>query len=99
MYAVNVCVQNCIVCSVANTVVDAFLGFDFLVYPTSTYQLSLNAEGSNFITFTMTLQVAACVNQDFGNPNINSGVKTVFDQIVGQETDGSSWLDKIADYI
>ena len=72
---------------------------DFLVYPTSTYQLSLNAEGSNFITFTMTLQVAACVNQDFGNPNINSGVKTVFDQIVGQETDGSSWLDKIADYI
>ena len=72
---------------------------DFLVYPTGTVQYNLQTDANSLIEFTVTLEIAYFVNQDFGNPNVNNGVKTIFDTQIGGITDGSSWLDKIADYI
>lgn len=72
---------------------------DFLVYPTQTLQMQLDSNRSDLITYSVTLEVAYFVNQDFGNPNVNNGINTIFDMPIGGVTDGSSWLDKIGDYI
>lgn len=71
---------------------------DFLVFPANTLQLSLS-NNNDLISFSVTLQVAHFINQDFGNPNINNGVSTIFDTIVGDVSNGNSWLDRIGDYI
>lgn len=74
-------------------------GMDFLVFPSGSVQMSLNTGNSELITFNVTLEVAHFVNQDFGSPTNNNGVKTLFDNTIGSVTQGNSWLDKIADYI
>ena len=72
---------------------------DFLVYPSGTVQYNLQTDANALIEISVPLEVAYFVNQDFGNPNVNNGVKTIFDTQIGEITDGSSWLDRIADYI
>lgn len=72
---------------------------DFLVYPSDDFTLNLSSGESNLIEFNVNLEVAYFVNQDFGNPNVHNGVKTIFDVQIGEISDGSSWIDKIADYI
>lgn len=72
---------------------------DFLVYPSDDFTITLNTDANDLIGFNVNLQIAYFVNQDFGNPNVNNGVKTIFDTQIGGITDGSSWLDRIADYI
>jgi hypothetical protein len=72
---------------------------DFLVYPTETFQIQLDSTRNDLISYTISLDVAYFVNQDFGNPNVNNGVKTLLDTAIGGVSNGSSWLDKIGDYI
>lgn len=74
-------------------------GMDFLVYPTNPLQMSLDANQNDLISFNVTLQVAAFLNQDFGDPNTHNGVNTIFDMTSGAISQGKGWLDKIADYI
>lgn len=71
---------------------------DFLVFPANTLQLSVS-NSNDLISFNVTLQVAHFVNQDFGDPTKNTGVSTIFDSVVGDTTLGTSWLDRIGDYI
>lgn len=72
---------------------------DFLVYPSQTLQVQLDSNRNDLISYSISLDIAYFVNQDFGNPNVNSGVKTLFDNAIGDVTNGNSWLDKIGDYI
>lgn len=72
---------------------------DFLVYPSGSLQYSLSTNQNEVITFTVTLEIAYFVNQDFGDPKVHNGIKTIFDTQSGDVSDGSGWLDKIADYI
>ena len=72
---------------------------DFLVYPTNTFQMNLSTTTNDLIKFSVTLEVALFINQDFGIPGQNNGVKTLFNQVIGKVSNGDSWLDKIADYI
>jgi hypothetical protein len=72
---------------------------DFLVYPTGTVQYNLQTDANALIEFSVSLEIAYFINQDFGNPNVNSGVKTILDTQFGGISEGNSWLDKIADYI
>lgn len=74
-------------------------GLDFLVYPSGTIPQNLTSDQNGLIELQVDLQVAYFINQDFGNPNVNNGVKTVLDEVIGNVTEGSSWLDKLADYI
>lgn len=73
--------------------------YEFLVYPTNQVQVSWQTDKNGLQELNVTLQIAYFINQDFGNPNVNSGQKTIFDVAVGAITEGNSWLDKIADYI
>lgn len=74
---------------------------DFLVYPQDNLMLSLNTNQSDVISFNINLQVVYFVNQDFGNPSVNSGAPSVFGELLNgdEPTTGSSWMDRIADYI
>lgn len=74
---------------------------DFLVYPQDNLMLSLNTNQSDVISFNVNLQVVYFVNQDFGNPTVNSGAPSVFGELLNgdEPTTGSSWMDRIADYI
>ena len=71
---------------------------DFLVYPSGNINVQLNNSGSELITITVTLQVAQAVTQDFGNPLLHTGAQTLFNKVIGI-SDGTSWIDKIGDYI
>lgn len=71
---------------------------EFLVYPGQTININLTSSGS-LIELSITLKVAHFLNQDFGNPTENSGVSTILDTVIGDVTNGNSFLDKLADYI
>lgn len=73
--------------------------YEFLVYPTQNLSFNWQTDANDLMTLDVNLQIAYFVNQDFGNPCVNSGQKTIFDIAVGQISEGNSWLDKIADYI
>ena len=73
--------------------------YEFLVFPVNNLPINWTTDANNIIEVQVTLQIAYYINQDFGNPCVNNGQKTIFDIAVGEITDGSSWLDKIADYI
>lgn len=72
---------------------------DFLVYPVGDLQLSLSNGGSDLITFSVTLEVAYFINQDFGNPNVHSGVDTLLDTEISGIQEENDWLSKISNYI
>ena len=74
-------------------------GYEFLVFPSGDLPMNLNSGSNDMIEVQVRLQIAYYINQDFGSPTVNNGQATIFDVAVGDVTKGSSWLDKIADYI
>lgn len=72
---------------------------NFLVFPKNSVSMNYQTNDNELVSFSVDLSVALFCNQDFGNPTVNSGVKTINDTVIGGETTGDSWLDKIADYI
>jgi len=73
--------------------------YEFLVYPSQNMSFNWQTDANDLMTLEVNLQIAYFINQDFGNPCVNNGQKTIFDVAIGTITDGASWLDKIADYI
>ena len=73
-------------------------GYDFLVFPTGPIRLNLSSEQSDYISFSVQLEIAQYVNQDFGNPSGRDSVLSAlgYDFVT---PDANSWLDKLADYI
>ena len=75
-------------------------GIDYLVFPSQDFTIRLNSGGSgNLISFTVNLEVAQFVNQDFGNPTAHSGTLGIGSLTSNVVSNGTSFLDKIADYI
>lgn len=73
--------------------------YEFLVYPTNQAVANWQTDNNGLQKLNVTLQIAYFVNQDFGNPNENSGVKTIFDIATSTISNGKGWLDKLGDYI
>ncbi len=75
-------------------------GIDFLVYPVNDLLMSYQMSNSGQpFSFSVQLQVAQIMNQDFGNPTLSEGVVDFLGFTTGVVSDGTSFLDRIADYI
>lgn len=74
-------------------------GMDFLVFPSDSFQTTLNSSNSGLVKFRVTLQIAYFANQDFGDPTKHNGINSLLGYTFGNISDGTGWLDKIADYL
>ena len=74
-------------------------GYDFLVFPYGDLQFSWATDANDLNTLHTQLQVVQFLNQDFGNPVISNGITSIFDNTNGVIHTGTSYLDKLADFI
>lgn len=74
-------------------------GYDFLVFPTGPLQFNWGTDQNELNTLSVSFQVAHFCNQDFGNPTINNGFTDFLGQTNGKNHTGTSWLDRLADFI
>ena len=73
-------------------------GYDFLVFPSGPIRLQMSGDQSDIISFSVQLEIAQYLNQDFGNPTKRDSVLSILGQDI-VTPDVNSWLDKLADYI
>ena len=71
---------------------------DYLVFPETTFQETLDYSSGAPRKYQVSLIIAKDITGDYGNPTVIEGHATLLGNVLNT-TSGSSWLDKIADYI
>ena len=74
-------------------------GYDFLVFPTGTLQQNWSTDGNELNKVSVSFKVAHFMNQDFGSPDLSTGITDFLGNTTGNIHIGNSWIDRLTDFI